>query len=507
MARKIIVFDTTLRDGEQSPGVALNAQEKLEIARQLARLGVDVIEAGFPITSPGDFEAVKMVAKKVKGPTIAALARTSEEDIDAAWEAIRCSERPRIHTFIATSPIHMRHKLQLEPDQVLERAVWAVKRAKSYVSDVEFSCEDASRSDPRFLYRILTAVIEAGATTVNIPDTVGYSTPEEFGEIIAGIRRNVPNIDRAVISVHCHNDLGLAVANSLAAIMNGAEQVEVAVNGIGERAGNASLEEIVMALYTRQHFYEALTSINYSEIYRTSRLVSSLTGMTVQPNKAIVGKNAFSHESGIHQDGVLKDRSTYEIMNPQLVGIFKDNIVLGKLSGRHAFRDRLQQLGYELAEDDFERAFRQFKLMADRKGEITTEDLEALLTQEIKIIPEKFQLEYLHFFSGTNLVPSATVGLNIGEDRRVEEASVGDGPVDAAFRAIDKIINMGMVLNEYSIKATTGGKDALGEVTIKVECGGRNFIGRGLSTDVVEASVRAYIDAANKVAYERERRK
>ncbi|NPV89993.1 MAG: 2-isopropylmalate synthase [Firmicutes bacterium] len=506
MTRRIIIFDTTLRDGEQSPGVALNAQEKLEIARQLARLGVDVIEAGFPITSPGDFEAVKLVSKKVKGSTIAALARTNAEDIDAAWDAIRCAESPRIHTFIASSPIHMKHKLGMEPAEVLERAVWAVKRARSYVSDVEFSCEDASRSEPEFMYRLLQAVIEAGATTINVPDTVGYATPEEHGEMIAGIVKNVPNIDRAVISVHCHNDLGLAVANSLAAIMNGAGQVEVAVNGIGERAGNASLEEIVMALYTRPHFYEASTRINYSEIYRTSRMVSSLTGMPVQPNKAIVGKNAFSHESGIHQDGVLKNRSTYEIMNPQLIGIFKDNIVLGKLSGRHAFRDRLQQLGYDLTEEEIEKGFKRFKILADRKGEITTEDLEALITQEIRTIPEKYNLDYLHFFSGNRVVPTATVGLTVGEDT-FEEASVGDGPVDAAFRAIDKITNLGVVMNEYSLKATTAGKDALGEVTIKAECDGRNYIGRGVSTDVVEASVKAYIDVSNKVAYEKERGK
>lgn len=506
MAKRIIIFDTTLRDGEQSPGVALNAQEKLEIARQLARLGVDVIEAGFPITSPGDFEAVKLVSQKVKGATIAALARTSAEDIDAAWEAIRCAESARIHTFIASSPIHMKHKLGMEPDQVLERAVWAVKRAKGYVSDVEFSCEDASRSEPAFMYKLLTAVIDAGATTVNVPDTVGYATPEEHGEMISGIIKNVPNIDRAIISVHCHNDLGLAVANSLAAIAHGAGQVEGAINGIGERAGNASLEEIIMALYTRPHFYEATTRINYSEIYRTSRLVSALTGMPVQPNKAIVGKNAFSHESGIHQDGVLKNRSTYEIMNPRLIGIYKDNIVLGKLSGRHAFKDRLAQLGYELSEEEIERAFKHFKVLADRKGEITTEDLEALITQEIKVIPEKYQLGYLHFFSGTNVVPTATVGLTVDEET-IEEAAVGDGPVDAAFHAIDKMINMGMKLNEYSITATTAGKNALGEVSIKVESGGRSFIGRGVSTDVVEASVKAYIDAANKVSYERSRHK
>ncbi|MGI6647623.1 MAG: 2-isopropylmalate synthase [Bacillota bacterium] len=506
MGNRVYIFDTTLRDGEQSPGVSLNAQEKLEIAKQLARLGVDIIEAGFPITSTGDQEAVRLISQKVKGPVIAALARTEEADIDLAWETLKEAERPRIHTFIATSPIHMQYKLQKSPEEVVEAAVRAVKRARSYVEDVEFSCEDGSRSDLDFLCRILTAVIEAGATTVNIPDTVGYSTPAEYASIIRYLRENIPNSHRAIFSVHCHDDLGLAVANTLAAIEAGAEQVECAVNGIGERAGNASLEEIVMALYTRRATFGKDTKINYSEIYRTSKLVSTMTGMPIQPNKAIIGKNAFAHESGIHQDGVLKERTTYEIMNPELIGIYQDNLVLGKHSGRHAFRMRLQEMGFELSDAELKRAFGRFKTLADRKKEITAHDLEAIVKEEIRAIPEKFRLDNLHFFSGTQVVPTATVGLFNGEII-VEEASIGDGPVDAALKAVDRITQLNTTLSEYSIKAITGGKDALGEVTVRVQHGERFFIGRGVSTDVIEASVKAYVDAINKVAYELEKNK
>ncbi|NLK52061.1 MAG: 2-isopropylmalate synthase [Syntrophomonadaceae bacterium] len=504
MGNRVYIFDTTLRDGEQSPGVSLNVQEKLEIARQLARLGVDIIEAGFPIVSRGDFESVKIISQKVKGPVIAALARTADQDVDAAWEALKKAETPRIHTFIATSPIHMQYKLQKNPDEVIEAAVHAVKRARGYVEDVEFSCEDGSRSEMEFLCRIVTAVIEAGATTINIPDTVGYSTPEEYAAIIRTLREKVPNSDRARFSVHCHNDLGLAVANSLAAIEAGAEQVECAVNGIGERAGNASLEEIVMALYTRRMVYQKETGINYGEIYRTSRMISTLTGMPIQPNKAIVGKNAFSHESGIHQDGVLKERTTYEIMNPQLIGLFHNNLVLGKHSGRHAFRERLQELGFELNDDELNRAFNLFKALADRKKQITSHDIEAIIKEELGAIPEKYRLDYLHFFSGSKVVPTATVGLFDGETV-IEEASIGDGPVDAALKAVDRITQLNTVLNEYSLNAITGGKDALGEVTVRVQFNDRFFIGRGVSTDVIEASVKAYIDAVNKVAYELEK--
>ncbi|NPV27321.1 MAG: 2-isopropylmalate synthase [Firmicutes bacterium] len=499
---RVYIFDTTLRDGEQSPGVSLNAQEKLEIAQQLAKLGVDVIEAGFPITSPGDFEACRLISRQVKGPTIAALARTAEADIDRAWEAIKEAERPRIHTFIATSDLHLKYKLQMSREQVLEAAVEAVKRAKRYTPDVEFSCEDASRSDLDYLCQVLTAVIEAGATVVNIPDTVGYATPDEFGDFIAQIRRQVPNIDQTIVSVHCHNDLGLAVANSLAAIVNGAQQVECAVNGIGERAGNASLEEIVMALYTRRSYYQRELAINYSEIYRTSRLVSRLTGMPVQPNKAVVGKNAFAHESGIHQDGVLKERTTYEIMNPKLIGINQNGIVLGKHSGRHALRERLEQLGFILDDADLNKAFARFKALADKKKEITSQDLEAIIKEEIRSIPEKYRLDYLHISSGTRIIPTATIGLYI-DNELVEEAACGDGPVDAAFKAIDKITDLGASLIEYSLNAITGGKDALGEVTVRVQCGDKIYIGRGVSTDVIEASVKGYINALNKVAYDR----
>lgn len=502
MSNRIYLFDTTLRDGEQSPGVSLNFQEKLEIAQQLARLGVDIIEAGFPIASRGDFEGVKMIAEKVKGPVIAGLARATRGDIDAAWNALKNSENPRIHTFIATSDIHLKYKLQRSREEVLEQAEEAVRYAKKYVSDVEFSAEDASRSDLDYLCRVIERVIDAGATTVNIPDTVGYAVPEEFEEFIRSIMERVPNIHKAIVSVHCHNDLGLAVANSLAAIRAGARQVECTINGIGERAGNASLEELVMALYTRKSVYNKEVGINYREIYRTSRLVSSLTGMVVQPNKAVVGKNAFAHESGIHQDGVLKARITYEIMSPELIGIHTNNIVLGKHSGRHAFAERLKELGYELTEDEIERAFVRFKDLADKKKEITDDDLEALVSEERSVVPERFKLEYLHFTGGSTIKPTATVGIR---DSRglVEEAACGDGPVDAAYKAIDKITGLPGTLVDYKLDAVTGGKDALGEVIIKVQVGSNLKVsGRGVSTDIVEASVKAYVNAINKAAYE-----
>jgi len=502
VGERVYIFDTTLRDGEQSPGVTLNVQEKLEIAHQLAKLNVDVIEAGFPVASPGDFAAVQEIARQVRGPVIAALARANPEDIDRAWEALKEAERPRIHTFIATSDIHLKHKLRKSRDEVLELAVAAVKRAKSYTEDVEFSAEDAFRSDLDYLCQVVEAVIDAGATVVNIPDTVGYATPFEFGEFIAEIRRRVRNIDKVVLSVHCHNDLGLAVANSLAAVENGATQVECAVNGLGERAGNAALEEIVMALYTRKAYFKKETAINLKEIYRTSKLVSTLTGMPIQPNKAIVGKNAFLHESGIHQDGVLKERATYEIMNPELIGLPQSNIVLGKHSGRHAFRERLAELGYILQDEELDKAFARFKELADRKKEITDRDLEAIVKNEIRLVPELYQLAYLHVSSGTTIVPTATVGLQ-RNGTVTEEAACGDGPVDAAFKAIDKITGISnLKLSDYSLSAITGGKDALGEVTVRVEYEGRTFIGRGLSTDIIEASVKAYINAVNKVIYE-----
>lgn len=501
--RRIYVFDTTLRDGEQSPGVSLNVEEKLEIARQLARLRVDVIEAGFPIASPGDFEAVRAIAREIRGPVIAGLARIKERDIDRAWEALKEAESPRIHVFIATSDIHLKHKLRMTREEVLEAVAWGVARAKKYCSDVEFSPEDAFRSDMDFLCRVLEVAIGAGATVVNVPDTVGYATPGEFGRFIATLRERVAGIEKVRLSVHCHNDLGLALANSLAAIENGAEQVEATVNGIGERAGNTPLEELVMVLYTRKDYYGCYTNIVTEEIYRTSRLVERLTGMPVQYNKAIVGKNAFLHESGIHQDGVLKERSTYEIINPAVIGLVQSNIVLGKHSGRHALKKRLEELGFKLSEAELDKAFHRFKELADRKKEITDRDLEAIVEHEVKQVPEKFALDYLHIFTGNRIVPTATVGIRINGLLK-EEAACGKGPVDAVFKAIDKVTGIPVVLQSYHVGAVTGGKDAVGEVTVKVEYGGKVFIGRGISVDVMEASARAYLNAINKLVYEME---
>lgn len=505
MSKKIYIFDTTLRDGEQSPGVSLNIREKLEIANQLKKLNVDIIEAGFPIASPGDFEAVKAIADSVQGPTIAALARISKGDIDRAWEAIKNAKKPRIHTFIATSDIHMQYKLRKSPEEVLALAVAGVRHAKSYTDDVEFSGEDGSRSDLNFLCKVVEAVIDAGATTVNIPDTVGYATPQEFGEFIRQIKLRVPNISKAKISIHCHNDLGMAVANTLAAIENGAEQVECAMNGIGERAGNTSLEEIVMALHTRKDWYNAHTDIVTTEIYRTSKMVSSFTGMLIQPNKAIVGKNAFTHESGIHQDGVLKERTTYEIMNPLMVGIVQNNIVLGKHSGRHAFKERLTELGYILADEEIDKAFAKFKNLADKKKEIVDNDIAAIIEEDIRVITHKWDLVYLHISSGTTITPTATVRIASG-DELLEEVACGDGPIDAAFKAIDKLVEIHPTLQNYALNAVTGGKDALGEVTVRVEYGDKVYVGRGISTDVIEASAKAYLNAINKIIFDKEGR-
>ncbi len=497
---RIYFFDTTLRDGEQSPGVSLNVKEKLEIAGQLKKLGVDVIEAGFPIASSGDFEAVKAIAEKIRGPVIAALSRTDRRDIDRAWEALKGAENPLIHVFLATSDIHLKFKLQKSREQVLEEAAAAIKYAKQLCPAVEFSAEDASRSDPKYLAQVVTRVIEAGATVVNIPDTVGYAVPEEYGAFIRELMANVPNIDQAIVSVHCHDDLGMAVANSLAGLANGARQVECAVNGIGERAGNASLEEIIMALYTRKSFYNKEFAINYGEIFKTSRLVSHLTGMVIQPNKAIVGKNAFAHESGIHQDGVLKERSTYEIMSASLIGASEDNLVLGKHSGRHAFRDRLINMGYVLEDQDFEQAFRNFKDLADKKKEITSTDLEALVKEQTIAIPEKYSLKYLQITSGTGMVPTATIKIEI-DNMVFETAAIGDGPVDAACRAVDKITDIFGKMVDYKLNAVGSGKDALGEVITQIQIDGQVYTGRGLSTDVIEASVKSYINAINRYTY------
>ncbi|HHY06334.1 MAG TPA: 2-isopropylmalate synthase [Clostridia bacterium] len=497
--KRIYIFDTTLRDGEQSPGVNLNMEEKLALAQQLARLGVDVIEAGFPIASSGDFKAVQRIAREIKGPVITALARTSEQDIRAAYEAVKDAEKPRIHTFIATSEIHMQRKLRKTKEEVKEMAVKAVKLAKSLVDDVEFSAEDASRSEIPFLCEIFTEVIAAGANVINIPDTVGYATPWEFGEFIKAIREGVPNISEAVISVHCHNDLGMAVANSLAAVRNGARQVEVAVNGIGERAGNASLEELVMAFYTRRHCLGFSTGINTREIYRTSRMVSILTGMPIQPNKAIVGKNAFAHESGIHQDGVLKERETYEIMNPEMVGISSNKLVLGKHSGRHAFKIQLQKLGYDLEGEALDKAFHEFKQLTDRKKEILDEDLIMLLDSHLLGSGEEvYVFDHLQLSSGTKISSTATVGIKIKEEL-IEEAACADGPVEATYKAMEKIVNLPVKLESYSISAVTEGKDAQGEVVVRVSVVGETFMGRGLSVDIIEASAKAYLNALNKI--------
>ncbi|MCM8710910.1 2-isopropylmalate synthase [Clostridium sp. SYSU_GA19001] len=504
MIQRIFIFDTTLRDGEQTPGVNLNKLEKLEIAKQLDRLGVDVIEAGFPVASNGDFEAVKLIAQNVKRPIIAGLARAVKGDIDRAWEALKYAEKPRIHTFIATSDLHMKHKLNMSPDEVLNRAAEMVRYAKSLCNDIEFSPEDGTRTNPEFLYKVLEAVIDAGATVVNIPDTVGYTVPNEFGAFIRGIRENVPNIDKAVISVHCHNDLGLAVANSIAAIENGASQVECAVNGLGERAGNAALEEVVMALRTRRDLYKIENDITTEQIHKTSELVRQLTGIQIQPNKAIVGANAFAHESGIHQHGVLNCRETYEIMTPESIGLKKSMVVLGKHSGTHAFEQRLKELGYNnLSAEKVAEAFQKFKELADRKKEIHDEDIESLIRQEIVHEKEVFQLESFHISSGNNLSATATVRIRKGEEI-IEEAAVGEGPINAAFKAIDRAVNIPVNLKDYFLKSITGGTDALGEVSVKVENNEKVYTGRGISIDIIEASAKAYLSAINRMVNDSE---
>ncbi len=505
MSDRVVIFDTTLRDGEQSPGASMNAEEKLRVAKQLAKLKVDVIEAGFPISSEGEFEAVRAIAEEVKGPVICALARAEKADIDRAWQAIMAAERPRIHTFIATSDIHLRHKLRMSREEVLERLVDAVSYAKRYTDDVEFSPEDATRTDIDFLCQVVEAAIEAGATTVNIPDTVGYSVPGEFGRIIRTLKERVPNIEEATISVHCHNDLGLAVANSLAAIKNGARQVECTINGIGERAGNASLEEIVMILRVRKDLYPYFTGVKTDQIYPTSRLVSAVTGLTVQPNKAIVGANAFAHEAGIHQDGVLKEKLTYEIMTPETIGIPRSHLVLGKHSGRHAFKERLKELGYELTKEELDAAFRRFKKMADRKKVVYDEDLVALVEDEIFRVPDKYKLLHLNVQSGTVTVPTATVQMEV-DGKVVLEAGFGNGPVDAVYKTITKITRFKGTLVNYSVSSITGGTDAQGEVTVKIEEDGITAIGQGAHTDILIASARAFVNALNKLEYMKGRR-
>ncbi len=502
---KIIIFDTTLRDGEQSPGCSMNLEEKIQIARQLERLNVDVMEAGFPIASEGDFVAVQAVAKEVRTPIIAALARSVKIDIDRAWEAIKDAARPRIHTFIATSDIHLKYKLKRSRQEVLDSAVEAVKLAKSYCEDVEFSCEDAGRTDDKYLAQVVQAAIEAGATTVNIPDTVGYAIPNDWGARIKRLLENVSNIDQAVISVHCHNDLGLAVANSIAACQNGARQVECTINGIGERAGNASLEEFVMACRTRHDLLDFHTEIVTEEIYPSSRLLSNLTGVFVQQNKAIVGKNAFAHEAGIHQDGMLKDALTYEIMTPQSVGVPKSNIVMGKHSGRHALDNRFKELGFSMDKNDLEKAYKLFTKLADQKKAITDEDLITIARDGLQHIEETWHLKYIQTNAGNQIVSSATLVLSrkdTGEE--VTDAATGDGPVSALYNTIDRITGLEGQLIDYQLRSIGEGRDAVGETFVRVIFDGVEFMGKAASTDVMDASARAYLNATNKALYARE---
>jgi 2-isopropylmalate synthase len=497
--RMIRIFDTTLRDGEQSPGASMNVQEKLTVAKQLAKLGVDVIEAGFAFSSPGDFEAIKTIGNEVSGPVICSLARAREQDIKTAWEALKDAPKRRIHTFHSTSDIHLKHQFRVSREEALKRSVEMVKLARSLVEDVEFSPMDATRTDISYLCEVVEAVIEAGAATVNIPDTVGYSIPSEFGAMIKTIHERVKNIKKAVIAVHCHNDLGLATANSLAAVLNGAGQIECTINGIGERAGNCSMEEVVMALRTRRDLFNADTKINTEEIMRSSRIVTKITGISVQPNKAIVGANAFAHESGIHQDGLLKEKSTYEIIRPESIGLHSTKFVLGKHSGRHAFKTRLKELGYVLADEELNRTFERFKKLADQKKDIFDEDIEALISEDVTKVPEVYSLVDLHIISGINQKPTAAMRLRVGEDitDRIEH---GDGPVDATYKAISAITNTKSKLLKFEVKGITGGTDAMGEVVVSLEEDDRTARGLGADTDIIVAAAKAYINALNKLA-------
>jgi len=503
----IRIFDTTLRDGEQSPGASMNIAEKVEVARALAALGVDVIEAGFPIASPGDFEAVRAIAAEVAGATVCGLARCNDRDIDRAWDALMYAQSPRIHVFLATSAIHREHKLKMTRDQVIDRAVASVRRAKAVCPDVEFSPEDAARTEVDFLCDVVEAAIEAGATTVNIPDTVGYATPTQYAQVIRSLRGRVKNIDRAVISTHCHDDLGMAVANSLAGCEAGARQVECTINGLGERAGNAALEEVVMALKTRFDYYGLTTNIKTERLYPVSRMVSTVSGMAVQRNKAIVGRNAFAHESGIHQDGMLKERSTYEIMRPEEVGVPKTDLVLGKHSGRHALRDRVTELGYRLNEEQTETLFNDFKALADKKKEVFDDDLIVLIEKHIQAVPAHWSLVSLHTTAGTSVTPTATVSIRRPDGQLVQDAAIGDGPVDAIFKAVERVTGITANLKEFGVRGVTAGKDAQGEVSLEleVESDDRTFRGRAASTDIIEASAEAYLNAVNAIYARRER--
>ncbi|HEY7153362.1 MAG TPA: 2-isopropylmalate synthase [Gemmataceae bacterium] len=499
-ADRLIIFDTTLRDGEQSPGASMNLAEKLQVAHALKDLGVDVIEAGFPIASPGDFEAVQAIAREVQGPTICGLARCNAADIDRAGAALRDNPRRRIHVFLATSAIHREFKLKMAKEEIVRRAVEGVQRAKQFCDDVEFSPEDAARTEVDFLTEVVERAIEAGATTVNIPDTVGYAVPSQYAAAIAHLKKHVRNIDKAVISVHCHDDLGMAVANSLAAILEGARQVECTINGIGERAGNCALEEVVMAVRTRQDYFQVATNINAKKLYPTSRLVSHVTGIQVQRNKAIVGQNAFAHEAGIHQDGMLKERTTYEIMNPEDIGVPRTELVLGKHSGRHALRQRVFDLGYHLNEEQLQKVFDGFKVLADRKKVIYDADVEALAEAQIHSGPVLWTLEAVTCNAGSATIPSAAVCLWHQDGTIVRHASLGDGPVDAVFKAIEHITGIEVQLRDYRIRSVTVGEDAQGEAHIEAEYNGRVINGRAVSTDVMEASALAFLQVINRIA-------
>jgi 2-isopropylmalate synthase len=500
MEERVIIFDTTLRDGEQSPGASMNAAEKLRLATQLEKLGVDVLEAGFPAASEGDFDAVSKIAGKLKKTEVAALARTSKNDIDRAWGAIQHAAKPRIHTFLATSDIHMHYKLNMTRDQVLKTASESVKYAKSFTDNIEFSAEDASRSDRDFLCKVFETAIGAGATTINIPDTVGYAIPMEFADLVKYVIDHTPNIHKAVVSIHCHNDLGLATANTLAAINNGARQAEVTINGIGERAGNTSLEEVVMSLHTRPNYLPFTSNIRTEQIFPTSRLVSMITGIMIQPNKAIVGANAFAHEAGIHQDGVLKNPMTYEIMKPDTIGLSSSKLILGKHSGRHALRSHLKEMGYDLSDEELKLVFKKFKELADKKKHVVDEDLEVIITEGILRTADIFQLEYLHVTSGTTVIPMATVKLSIN-GRSVQGTGYGNGPIDAAYDCISKLAGTESELQRFSISAITSGTDAQGEVTVRLKENGLVALGRGADPDIITASVKAYINGLNRLEY------
>jgi 2-isopropylmalate synthase len=504
-ARTIRIFDTTLRDGEQSPGASMNLPEKLEVAQLLADMGVDIIEAGFPIASPGDFESVSQIAQSIRGSTICGLARCNDKDIDAAWEAVKHAPSSRIHVFLATSAIHREFKLRMSTDEIVERAVVGVKRAAGYCDDIEFSPEDACRTEHDFLCRVVEAAIDAGATTVNIPDTVGYATPNEIYDVFQMLRNRVPNIDKAILSAHCHDDLGLAVANSLAAVAAGAGQVECTINGIGERAGNAALEEIVMAIKTRSDFYHCNTQIDSKRLVPASRVVSKTTGIQVQRNKAIVGRNAFAHEAGIHQDGMLKERSTYEIMSPEEVGFAKTDLVLGKHSGRAALADRAKTLGFTLTSEQLQIVFGQFKLLADKKKEIYDGDIIALVQQQISgnVVGEQWSLVDYVVTSGKTTAPHVELTLRHGDQDKTERVEQGDGPIDAAFWAVEKITGFKLICKDYRVRSATLGRDAIGEVNLEVEHQGRSYRGVGVSTDTVESTILAMLNAINRIADEK----